>query len=214
MKELKYTLIADGSSDKTLLRIIKWSLDDLFPQLPNEGSFADFRIILNPPKSLSEKIKKAKYYYPYDVVFIHRDAETTDVKIIEQRLNEIKKEIGESDFQKTICVVPIRMIEACLLIDTEAIKKGAGNRNYHGPINLPGIKNLEKENHPKNLLHNLLKDASGLKGRNLKSFNPDKRVHFVAEYIEDFSPLRSLYAFQAFEKNLKEVVNNHFNNTN
>ena len=27
---LKYTLIADGSSDKILMNIIKWSLDDLF----------------------------------------------------------------------------------------------------------------------------------------------------------------------------------------
>ena len=89
MKELKYTLIADGSSDKTLLRIIKWSLDNLYPTLPNEGSFADFRFLPNPPKGLNEKVKNAMHYYPFNVVFIHRDAETTNPKIIEQRYKEI-----------------------------------------------------------------------------------------------------------------------------
>lgn len=167
MKELKYTLIADGSSNKTLLRIIKWSL-----------------------------------------------AETTNVKIIDQRLNEIVKEIGEDEFRKTICIVPIKMMEAWLLIDVEAIKKAAGNRNYSGSINLPSINNQEKENQPKNILHDLLKEASGLKSRNLKKFNPDKAVHLVAENIEDFSPLWNLIAFQSFERNLIEVVNNHYINFN
>jgi len=59
------------------------------------------------------------------------------------------------------------------------------------------------------LLHNLLADASGLKGRNLKKFNPDKAVHLVAEYIEDFSPLRKLDAFQAFENELRRVVDKY-----
>jgi len=35
MKTLNYTLIADGSSDKALMNIIKWSLDDSYSILPN-----------------------------------------------------------------------------------------------------------------------------------------------------------------------------------
>lgn len=204
--DLKYTLIADGSSDKTLLKIIKWSLDDLYPTLPNEGSFADFRFLPNPPKSLMEKVKTAMILYPYNVVFIHRDAETTNSKIIEQRYNEIRDELGEDEFDKTICVVPIKMMEVWLLINKDAIKMAASNRNYSGEINLPAVKNLENQNQPKMLLHNLLADASGLKGRNLKKFNPDRAVHLVAEYIDDFSPLRQLVAFQAFENELRRVV--------
>lgn len=206
---LKYTLIADGSSDKTLLKIIKWSLDNLYPTLPNEGSFADFRFLPNPPKGLMGKVKSALILYPYDIVFIHRDAETTNSKIIEQRYNEIRVEIGEVEFDKTICVVPIKMMEVWLLIDKVAIKKASGNGNFSGEIILPTIKNLENQNQPKMLLHNLLADASGLKGRNLKKFNPDRAVHLVAEYIEDFSPLRQLVAFQAFENELRRVVDNY-----
>jgi len=212
MKELKYTLIADGSSDKTLLRIIKWSLDNLYPTLPNEGSFADFRFLPNHPKGLTEKVKNAMNYYPFNVVFIHRDAETTNTKIIEQRQKEILNELDEELYLKIVCVIPIKMMETWLMIDPEAIKKAAGNRNYEGKIELPSLKNLEKENQPKVTLHELLRVASGLKSRNLKKFNPDKAVHLVAENIDDFSKLRNLVAFKAFETDLKRVVDHYLGN--
>ncbi|MFA5328146.1 MAG: hypothetical protein WC384_10165 [Prolixibacteraceae bacterium] len=212
MKELKYTLIADGSSDVVLLKIIKWLLDDLYPQLPCEGSFADFRRIPDPPKGLSKKVKTAKLYFPYNILFVHRDAEsTTNVKIMDQRRQEIREQLDEVDRGKTICVVPIKMMETWLLINADAIKKAAGNRNYRGDVNLPSVKNLERENQPKDILHLLLKNASGLKNRGLKTFNVDQKVHLVADYIEDFSPLRSLTAFQTFEEDLKEVMDNYFN---
>lgn len=212
MKELKYTLIADGSSDMSLLKIIKWSLDDLYPKLPNDGSFADFRNVKEPPKRLKDKVSKAKLYYPFDILFVHRDAESTSVRMIAQRSQEILDELLEQDFDKTICIVPIKMMETWLLIDKEAIKKAAGNRNYSGSINLPQLRILEKENQPKDLLHSLLREASGKRGRNLKKFNIDKSVHLVAENIEDFSPLRNLDAFKVFEEELKRVVGRYLGN--
>lgn len=213
MNELKYTLIADGSSDAVLLKVIKWSLDDLYPQLTCEGSFADFRIIPNPPKGISEKVMKARLYYPYNILFIHRDAEsTTNSRMIDQRRQEIRDQLDEADRGKTICVVPIKMMETWLLINEEAIKKAAGNRNYNGNIDLPLLRNLERENQPKERLHSLLKNASGVKNRRLKNFNVDQRIHLVADYIEDFSPLRNLVAFQAFENELKKVVDKYLGN--
>lgn len=206
MKDLKYTLIADGSSDKTLIRIIKWLLDDLYPKLPNQGIFADFRGLPDPPKTLHDKFKAAQTYYPFDIVFIHRDAESTNTDSIKLRLNEIEKEIGETNFKNTVCLIPVKMMETWLLIDKDAIKRAAGNRNHSGEINLPTTKKLEKESQPKKLLHDLLIDASGLKGRNLKKFNVNKAVHLVSENISDFSQLRELVAFNIFETNLQSVV--------
>jgi len=210
MKEIKYTLIADGSSDKTLLSIIKWLLDDLYPKVPTQGILADFRGLPNPPKTLSQKLNLAKRYYPFDIVFVHRDAESINPKSIVQRQAEIQKEIGKSEYGKTVCIIPIKMMETWLLIDPEAIKKAAGNRNYAGKINLPALKKLEKENQPKKLLHELLLNASGLKGRNLRKFNVDKAVHLVSENIQNFGVLRELEAFSVFEKNLTAVLNVHF----
>jgi len=57
-----------------------------------------------------------------------------------------------------------------------------------------------------------LRVASGLKSRNLKKFNPDKAVHLVAENIDDFSKLRNLVAFKAFETDLKRVVDHYLGN--
>ncbi len=212
MQKIKFTLIADGSSDKTLLRIIKWLLDDLYPEISNDGEFADFRYLPDPPKTLKSKLVQAKYYFPYNILFIHRDAETINVKTIQERQQQIKEEIGEDEFAKVVCIIPVKMMETWLMIDTEAIKKASGNRNYSGPIVLPPVNKLEKESQPKKKLHGLLEQASGLKGRNLQKFNAHKAVHLVAENIKEFNTLRQLEAFRAFELNLTTVVNAYLQN--
>lgn len=212
MNEIRFTLIADGSSDKTLLRIIKWLLDNQFPKVPSTGVYADFRYLDKQPKTLIEKLKAAKIYYPYDILFVHRDAETTNLKMVDDRMKQLQNEIGEPEFEKTVCVIPVKMMETWLMIDKEAIKKAAGNRNYPGIIDLPPLKRLEKENQPKKRLHELLERASGLKGRNLHKFNVDRAVHLVAENITDFSPLRGLVAFNKFELSMKKTITNFLQN--
>jgi hypothetical protein len=209
MSRFRYTLIADGSSDKTLLRVIKWTLDNLYPQLATEQNFADFRQLPVPPKTLPDKVKAAKAYYPYDILFIHRDAEKNDNRMVDTRMQQIREEIGEDEFERTVCVVPVRMMEAWFLISAEAIKQAAGNRTYNQPLSLPAPKNIDKEKNPKELLYQLLETASGLKGRRLATFGANARVHLVAEYIEDFSPLRQVQAFTKFEKELKEKVDKY-----
>lgn len=210
MKEsINFTLIGDGSSDKILMVIIKWLLDDLYPKLPINGQFADFRFLENAPEKgdIKGQIKKAKELYPCDLIFYHRDAESNRRDILKKRTEEIKNQLNPEDLQITVCIIPIKMMETWLLIDKEAIKKAAGNRNYNGDINLPPIKHLEDQD-SKKVLFNLLKQVSGLKGRNLKKFNSNYAVHLVAEYIEDFSILRNLLAFKHLEYETKNVVDN------
>ena len=208
MKELRYTLIADGSSDKLLMEIIKWLLDDLYPKQPINGQYADFSYLPNPPKAgdFVGKVKFAKSYFPFDLLFVHRDAEKSSFEIIEQRKHEIKKFLADDDIEKIVCIIPIRMMETLLLFDVEAIKKAAGNRNFKEPILLPDLKHLENETQAKQKLHDILKQASGLKGRQLKKFNADRAVHLLAENIEDFSTLRKLSAFTVFENDLRTVM--------
>ena len=140
------------------------------------------------------------------MLFVHRDAESLELKKITERKKEVFDAVSATSSFRTIAVIPIKMMETWLLIDEEAIKKAAGNRNYKGNIELPAIQNLEKEQDPKGLLHNLLKKASGLKGRNLERFNAHQAVHLVAENIENYSILRKLAAFQTFEEDLKMAL--------
>jgi hypothetical protein len=206
MKHIRYTLIADGSSDSTLLKIINWTLNDLFPYFTYKEQFADFRNLKTPPKTLESKIKEANIRFPYDVLFIHRDAESASQDVFDNRIREIKAVLKVEHESITVCIVPVKMMENWLLFDKEALKKAAGNRNFSGVIDIPSLKNLEGINQPKEKLHNLLRKISGLKGRNLDKFNVHQAVHLVADYIEDFDKLRNLESYNAFEADLKRVM--------
>lgn len=210
MQEIRITLIGDGSSDKTLQEVVRWLVNDLYPQQVFKIQFADFRYLPQPPSKSEPKkqIQKAKELYPYELLIYHRDAETNTIDTVKQRKLEVFSEIGEDKKETVVCVVPVKMMETWLLINAEAIKKAAGNRNYKGEISMPPVNRLEKENAPKERLHDLLKTASNLKGRRLAKFNVHYSVHLVAEYIEDYSVLRNLAAFQIFENDLKDAINN------
>lgn len=43
MEDLKYVLIADGSSDRIFQSIIDWTIDQHYPQLPKKGHWVDLR---------------------------------------------------------------------------------------------------------------------------------------------------------------------------
>lgn len=208
MKSIRYTLIADGSSDKALMNVIKWLLDDLFPKMPSQGYYGDFRMLQNPPRKdeVMKQVKLAEQSYPFDILFYHRDAESNSNSIVEERIAEIKEQLEEVYYPKTVFVIPIKMMENWLLFDETAIKKAAGNRNYNKPVDLPSINRLEDFTNPKQKLHGLLREVSGKKSRQLKNFNVQQAVHLVAENIKDFNPLRQLEAFRKFEESLKKTI--------
>ncbi|MFI5164662.1 MAG: hypothetical protein ACHQHP_05385, partial [Bacteroidia bacterium] len=108
--------------------------------------------------------------------------------------------------EKHVPVIPIRMTEAWLLINELAIREASGNPNGTIPIQLPAITTLETLSNPKKKLEELIRNASELKGRNLKKFNVSQAKHLVSENINDFSALKKLTAFQSFEKNLQTVL--------
>jgi hypothetical protein len=210
MMHLNYTLITDGRSDKTLMCIINWLLDDLYPRITNSGQYADFSFIKSKPDNgdVIGKINTALELYPSDVIFYHRDAESIDNKVFTRRMEEIQKHVRDQGYNNVVCVVPVTMMEAWLLIDELAIRKASGNTSKDLKDKLPAISRLEKIRDPKQQLHNLLKEASGLSGRRLNKFNVHHGVHLVSEYITDYSSLRNLSAFKVMEDELKSVINN------
>lgn len=110
MEALKYTLIGDGSSDKSLINIIEWLLNDLFPELPTKWTYADFTYIKNPPGKgdIKNQIAVADQYFPFDLLFYHRDAEGSHKNIVSERKEEVYKAVPDGYYAKTICVVPYR----------------------------------------------------------------------------------------------------------
>ena len=206
MQPLRYTLLADGSSDRALLPILTWLLRQSCGAIPIEAEFADLRRLPHPPKKLSERIHWSVELYPCDLLFVHRDAESAPIEEREAEIRKALKESSVEDSVRVVYVVPVRMQEAWLLIDEAALRRAAGNPNGTQPLAMPDVKKLERLADPKQLICELLRQASGLRGRRLKRFSWRSSAHRVAEMIGDFSPLYGLAAFQRLAAEVERVA--------
>jgi hypothetical protein len=186
---LSYTLITDGPFDAALRPI---------------------RTLIHPPRGLEEKLLIAIDYYPCDILFIHRDAERQTradrVREIQHALSIVSKHL---DPPPHVCVVPVRMTEAWLLCDEQAIRTAAGNSRGCRSLNLPPLHSLEKLPNPKSVLYETIRAASELRGRRLSRLPAAEYAVRVAELIEDFSPLRHLSAFRQLEEEVIQMISEY-----
>ncbi|NJL35496.1 MAG: hypothetical protein HC840_22225 [Leptolyngbyaceae cyanobacterium RM2_2_4] len=207
MMEIRYTLLSDGSSDRALIPILNWLLQNHLSDCAIQPQWADLRRLDKSLRNTFDKrIKLSLELYPCELLFIHRDAER---ETYESRVNEIRaavSQIASSISIPTVCVVPVRMTEAWLLFDAAALRKAAANPNGNIALQIPDIRGLERESDPKNILHDILRQASGLSARRLRSLSVSDCTHRVSELINDFSPLRILPAFAALEAELSDVI--------
>lgn len=211
--QFRYTLVADGPSDRALLPIIDWVLRRCGPQPPqlSERQFLDPRILDAPPRPLRDRIRRALELFPCDVLFVHRDAETAKRQ---DRVDEIERSLL-SGGPPHVCLVPVRMTEAWLLIDEPAIRSAAGNPNGTHPLDLPPIATIEAVPDPKQMLRDLLLQATALHGRRRENFKSEigRRVYRVSELIENFQLLDNLPAFREFRQDTAKVVAAWLNGT-
>ncbi|MBU1242112.1 hypothetical protein KKD52_06360 [Myxococcota bacterium] len=189
---LQTALLADGTSDKALIPILRWTLRDLRP----EGEFSDPQFIFRRHRNLAETTEAVLREYKPDILFVHRDAENAPMK---ERMKEMP--VGD----RLVPVVPVKMTEAWLLIDERAIRMATSNPNGSMRLDLPKWKDLEKIQ-AKTVLHELLQAASGNTGRRLRSFNVEQAVHRVAELVEDYAVLRNLAAYEDFRHRLEAAL--------
>lgn len=207
MRELRFTLLSDGSSDADLLPILRWLLQENDVQIAIQAEWADLRHFRTPRVGLSEQIQQALYLYPCDLLFVHRDGEQATRA---ERRQEIQKALAIANTRQNIppavCVIPIRMLEAWLLFDEMAIRHAAGNKNGRAVLNLPAMSQLESLPDPKQVLYTALRTASGLSPQRLRRFNVAQSSRRVVTFMDDFTPLRRLPAFVALEKEVRETI--------
>lgn len=206
MKEISYTLVSEGSSDRALLPILTWLLRQHTIGYAIQPVWAELRRLLRAPQGLAERIQMGLDLYPCHLLFVHRDADRTSYDTRATEIRQALSQVIQWDIQRSICVVPVRMTEAWLLIDEAALRRAAGNPNGHQTLQIPPVNRLEELADPKQVLYQLLKDASGLQGRRLKHFPVRASVLRIAELMNDFAPLRALDAFRALEYHVRQVV--------
>ena len=100
------------------------------------------------------------------------------------------------------------MQEAWLLIDEAALRRATGDPNGTQPldIDMPDVQKLEELADPKQLIRELLSQASGLQRRRLERFNWRSSAHRVAEMVSDFSILYRLAAFRRLAAEVERVA--------
>jgi len=210
VSELTYTLVTDGSSDASLKATLDWLLRENGVSCAIQGEWADLRRLPRPPRTLETKIRAAAELYPCEVMFVHRDAENSSRQ---SRKRGIEAAMQAATFEGLapvwVSVVPVRMHEAWLLFDENAIRRAAGNPSGRSALVLPALERCEYLADPKSLLLDLLREASELGTRRRGKLGLAMMTQRIADYIEDFSPLRSLSAFAALEQDLREAIARH-----
>ena len=208
MKEISYTLLSEGTSDTALLPIITWLLRQYLQDYAIQPDWADLQPLdKNRRRTLADRILASIELYPCNLLFVHRDA---DREPHSKRVTEIRRAVAiatRSGFDvPAICVIPVRMTEAWLLFNENAIRMAAENPRGRQPLPLPTLHEAERAADPKALLMNLLQIACDLRGRQLRKAQARFSAPRVAREITDFSPLRHLAAFQLFEEELKQTL--------
>jgi hypothetical protein len=157
--------------------------------------------------SVPDKLRTVREFGDdYDLIIVHRDADGTPAQ---ERKEEIAKAVAaEWPGHPHIAVVPVRMLEAWLLLDETSIRRVAENPNGRTKLSLPKGAAVEKIADPKKLLKDTLATASGYTGRRLAGFQkrfPHHR-HTLLERLDPDGPVSQLPSWKAFVDDLKAAV--------
>jgi hypothetical protein len=198
MQSVSLTLVADGASDRRMLMPLIEALMDQYCPGPFESRIADW--LPEGTKTTAERVKATVQFYPCDVLFVHRDAESAEPA---QREAEIRHGLeGLPAAPSLICVVPVRMTEAWLLTSEIAIRAAVGNPQGVAALKLPPLAKVESVD-AKVVLLRALEVAKGLGPHRSRRFRPEAYRHRVAELLDDLTQLRQLPSFNHLESQVR-----------
>jgi hypothetical protein len=189
--------------------ILEWTLSQHFSRelWTTVGSLVQYdRLPPDAVAGLANRIRTAVEVYPCEILFIHRDE---DGETIAHRENEIQRAVSDANLSDTvspIAVIPVKMTEAWLLIDEQAIRKAAGFSSGRMGLRLPARAEIERRADPKEILRDAIRTASGQSGRKLARLNLNEARAAISGLIEDLTVLRGLPSFRHFEDSVAVVA--------
>ncbi|MFI1568843.1 hypothetical protein ACH4ZX_38505 [Streptomyces sp. NPDC020490] len=168
------------------------------------------RLPHKPGHSVRDKLRAAQWLSDegqvYDLVIIHRDS---DGNPPERRRSEIAEAVNEvSPGLAHVPVIPVRMLEAWLLLNQAAIREVAGNPNGKVALDLPKPARVESVPDPKALLKQAIATASEEKGRRLEKLQrrfPENRARLL-QMLDREGPVQQLASWQAFTHDLRQSL--------
>jgi hypothetical protein len=199
-------LLADGQSDEPLgLHVARMAarhgcdLDIVAP---------DLRRLEPPPgHSVSARLEAVfAFDEDFDLVIIHRDAEAQSP---DARRSEVLEAVGAYRVDLPVLpVIPVRMTDAWLLVDEEAIRRVAGRPSGTEPLGLPTVGQIEQIPDAKAVLQEALAKASGSSGRRLRRFKRDfgGQRRRLLEGLDHDGPVSGLAAWQELVASVEDAV--------
>ena len=176
---LRFLLLCEGSSDTALVPHLRQLLSDCGAAEVVGAAFSLAHVPVprgGDGSVLERKIRAVlSVDSEFDVLFVHRDADTAGH---EERLNEIVTASCNAGLNvASVAVVPVRMTEAWILLDEEAIRRVAGNPRGRQPLDLPRPARIEDDPNPKKTLEDALVAAGGHQGHRRKKFRKKFAAH-------------------------------------
>lgn len=202
--------IGEGSSDNGLVPHIESIA--VRKGLDVSVTVPDFGLLRLPTgHSVPDKLRAARALGgSYDLAVVQRDA---DRGPDQDRRDEIEKAVNtEWPGLRHVAVVPVRMLEAWLLLDEVCLRQVAENPRGRIGLELPKGAAAENIADPKQLLKDSLARASEYKGRRLAQFQKRFSQHRLRmlELLDPEGPVTCLPSWRNFIEDLDaafEVLN-------
>lgn len=168
------------------------------------------RLPNKPGHSVEDKLRAAQQLsdggHTYDLVVIHRDS---DREAPDRRRKEIAEAVAAvSPGLVHVPVIPVRMLEAWLVLDQSAIREVAGNPNGRMALDLPKPARAESVADPKALLKQAIATASEERGRGLQKLQTrfsENRARLL-QMLDREGPVKQLASWQSFTADLREAL--------
>jgi hypothetical protein len=203
---VRVLFVSEGTSDQGLA-----------PHVEDIAEESGVRVVVSAPDlrwldhraghSVAEKLRAAKRLGEgFDLIVLQRDA---DRQAPQDRRDEMASAVaGEWPELPHVPVVPVRMLEAWLLLDEAAIREVAGNPRGRMPLDLPGPSAVERIADPKQVLKHTLARASGCTGRRLAGLQkrfPHNR-HRLLELLDRNGPVSKVSSWREFVTDLVSAL--------
>lgn len=141
-----------------------------------------------------------------DLLIIHRDADPPGPASRRQELMDAVS--ARAAPAPLVPIVPVRMTEAWLLLDHDAIRRVAGNPRGRARLDLPPPRTVEDASDPKLLLREALVTASEATGRRraevVRRFPAHRRQ--LLERLDRAGPLTTLTAYRVLLHDVETVA--------
>jgi hypothetical protein len=206
---LRALYLCEGSSDTGLRFHIEAIAGEMGREILVTVPDLD-RLPNKPGHSVGDKLRAVRQLshgaQEYDLVVIHRDS---DGNPPQRRRDEIADAVASvSPSLAHVPVIPVRMLEAWLILDHTAIREVAGNPNGRVPLGLPKPNRAESVADPKTLLKQAIATASEEKGRGLKKLQArfsENRARLL-QMLNREGSVKQLASWQSFTHDLSEAL--------